>query len=316
MKSTKAIGVFAFFTVFLILSTSSPAQVKIKSYQFDQTNITVGDPIQLKLVIETSPSFEIRLGTLDLRNKPHIEANLPIVKRLVSNSQVEKAIYEATYEIRAFSVGEHELPPLTIEIEDKGGKETQLETPAYSFKVKKTKPNDAIEIQPIKPPLTPDVNWVSKILLILFLMLIVTIGISFYKLRRSQVINEPIETRRKQPAHEIAHQHLNKIEQKRLIETGKIKMYHTEVADATRCYITDRFGITASELTTRDLLQKLSTQEEISIEQFQMIGNFFKNCDLVKFAKNQPNKAESRIRMTEIREFVENTKQLLTNSTD
>ena len=154
-----------------ILSASSPAQVKIKSYQFDQTNITVGDPIQLKLVIETSPSFEIRLGTLDLRNKPHIEANLPIVKRLVSNSQVEKAIYEATYEIRAFSVGEHELPPLTIEIEDKGGKETQLETPAYSFKVKKTKPNDAMEIQPIKPPLTSDVNWVSKILLILLLML-------------------------------------------------------------------------------------------------------------------------------------------------
>ena len=136
MKSTKAIGVFAFFTVFLILSASSPAQVKIKSYQFDQTNITVGDPIQLKLVIETSPSFGIRLGTLDLRNKPHIEANLPTVKRLVSNSQVEKAIYEATYEIRAFSVGEHELPQLTIEIEDKEGKETQLETPAYSFKVK------------------------------------------------------------------------------------------------------------------------------------------------------------------------------------
>ncbi|MEE3194807.1 MAG: hypothetical protein VX289_09805 [Candidatus Poribacteria bacterium] len=93
-------------------------------------------------------------------------------------------------------------------------------------------------------------------------------------------------------------------------------MYHTEVADTTRCYIMDRFRITASELTTRDLLQKLSTQEEISIEQFQMIGNFFKNCDLVKFAKNQPNKAESRIRMVEIREFVENTKQLLTNSTD
>ena len=110
MKSTKAIGVFAFFTVFLILSASSPAQVKIKSYQFDQTNITVGDPIQLKLVIETSPSSGIRLGTLDLRNKPHIEANLPTVKRLVSNSQVEKAIYEATMKFVLFRSGNMSYP--------------------------------------------------------------------------------------------------------------------------------------------------------------------------------------------------------------
>ena len=86
-------------------------------------------------------------------------------------------------------------------------------------------------------------------------------------------------------------------------------MYHTEVSDIIRCYITNRFGITASELTTKDLLHKLSNQEEINSEQFQTIGNFFNNCDLVKFAKNQSNETESRTRMTEIRKFIENTKQ-------
>ena len=308
MKSAKVVRIFAFLTLSAILSASSTAQVKIRSYQFDQTNVTAGDPVQLKLVIETDPSFGIHLGALDLRDQPHIEANLPIVKRLTPDPQQRKAIYEIIYEIRAFLVGEHKLPPLTIRIKNKKGKEMQLETPVYSFKVKKIKPDDAMKIQPIKLPLTPSVNWLSIILLILLLTLIPTIGISLYRVKQNRVINKPIETQTKQPAHEIACQRLNQIEQKRLIETGKVKTYHTKVSDTTRCYITDRFGIVASELTTRDLLRKLSTQEEINTENFQKIRNFFENCDLVKFAKSQPRKAESHIRMTEVREFIENTK--------
>ena len=316
MKFAKIVRIFACLAVSAILSTSSPAQVKIKSYQFDQTNITVGDPIQLKLVIETDPSFEIRLDALDLRDQPHIEANLPIVKRLEPDSQSRKAIYEVVYEIRAFLTGEHKLPPLTIRIEDQEGKEIQLETPAYSFEVKKTKPDDATEIRPINPPLTPDLNLLPIILAILLLLLIGAMGIFLYRRRQDQVIDEPTETRPKQPAHEIAYQRLNEIEQKKLIEAGKIKPYHTEVSDTIRCYITDRFGITALELTTRDLLQRLSVQKEISIDQFQRVEHFFASCDLVKFARNQPSKAESHIRMTEVREFIGYTKQMLTDLTD
>ena len=315
MKSAKVVRIFAFLTLSAILSASSTAQVKIRSYQFDQTNVTAGDPVQLKLVIETDPSFGIHLGALDLRDQPHIEANLPIVKRLTPDLQQGKAIYEIIYEIRAFLVGEHKLPPLTIRIENKKGKEMQLETPVHSFKIKKTKPDDAMKIQPIKPPLTPGVNWLS-ILFILLLTLIATMGISLYRVKQSRVINKPVETQTKQPAHEIAYQRLNQIEQKRLIETGKVKIYHTKVSDTTRCYITDRFGLAASELTTRDLLRKLRTQEEISTENLQKIRHFFENCDLVKFAKSQPSKAESHIRLTEVREFIENTKQLLTDFTN
>ena len=309
MKSAKIVRNLTLFTVCLILSTSSLAQVQIKSYQFDQTNITVGHPIKLKLIIETPLSFKIRLGALDLRNEPHIEANPPIVKRLAINTHEGKVTYEVTYEIRAFLVGEHGLPPINISVENKEGKETQLETPIYSFKVNKTKPNNVVDLRPIKPPLPPDANWLPKVLVILLLILTIIISISFYKFKQGQAILKPIETRQKQPAHEIAHQHLNNVERKKLIQQGKIKMYHTEVSDIIRCYITNRFGITASELTTKDLLHKLSNQEEINSEQFQTIGNFFNNCDLVKFAKNQSNETESRTRMTEIREFIENTKQ-------
>ena len=310
MKSAKIARNLTLFTICLILSTSSLlAQVQIKSYQFDQTNITVGHPIKLKLIIETPLSFKIRLGALDLRNEPHIEANPPIVKRLTINTHEEKVTHEVTYEIRAFLVGEHGLPPINISVENKEGKETQLETPIYSFKVNKTKPNNVVGLRPIKPPLTPDANWLPKMLIILLLILTSIISIFFYKFKQDQAILESIETRQKQPAHEIAHQHLNNVERKKLIQKGKIKMYHTEVSDIIRCYITNRFGITASELTTKDLLHKLSNQEEINREQFQTIGNFFNNCDLVKFAKNQSNETESRTRMTEVRKFIENTKQ-------
>ncbi len=310
--SLLSVWLTAIFVLSLLFFESAFAQegIRILSHEFDPDDITVGDAVQLRLLIEADENLHIYLDAIDLSNHQHLEVDKPQVKRIKPERPIiGKALYEVTYLLRAFAPGTHTLPPITIEYTDTNANNASLQTPAYSFEVRSVKPPDVTEMKDIKPPFPAPHSLLPYILATLLIIMVVGGLIFFYVRKRAKPIHPQPEVQPQRPSHEIAYEQLNRIEALNLITQGKMKVYHTEISQAIRQYIAVRYNIPALELTTEDLLVCLG-HEDIQDEHLSLIQDFFANCDVVKFARYHPTKPEAHERMDEARRIVDATKEL------
>ena len=286
----------------------APAQeaIRILSHQFDPDDITIGDPVQLRLRIEADKNLHIYLDSIDLSEHEHLEVDKPQVKRIESESPpTDKAYYEVTYPLRAFAIGKHTLPPITIKYTDTDGNSGGIQTPAYPFEVRSVKSSGDTEMKGIKGPWSVPPNWFLYILAVFLVIVMVGATIFLYLRKRAKPTDLPPEVLPQRQPHEIAYEQLNRIEGMNWIAQGEMKIYHTEISHVIRQYIAARYRIPALELTTEELLDRLQPEDVPK----ELVQQFFTNCDLVKFARYNPTKPEAHERMEEARRIVDETKQ-------
>ena len=294
----------------LLLSSSGEVSaqeaVRILSHDFDPANITIGDRIRLRLRIESDRNLPIYLDPIDLSEHEHLEADEPQVKRIESESPTTgKTHYEVTYPLRAFAIGKHSLPPITVKYTGTDGNSGSIQTPTYLFEVRSVKPTGATEMKGIKGPWSVPPNWFLYILVALLAIIAIGATIFLYLRRRAKPMDLQPEVLPQRQPHEIAYEQLNRIEGMNWVAQGEVKVYHTEISLVIRQYIAARYHIPALELTTQELLDRLQP-EDIPKDLMQQ---FFTNCDWVKFARYSPTKPEAHERMEEARRIVDETKQ-------
>ena len=285
---------------------SAQEAIRILSHGFDPHDITIGDPVQLRLRIETDENLHIYLDPIDSGEHEHIEVDKPQVKRIESESPPKgKVHYEVNYPLRAFAIGKHTLPPITIKYTGTNGDSGSVQTPAYLFEVQSVKPPGATEMKGIKGPWSVPSNWFLYISVMFLMIVVITVIIFLYLRRRAKPTDlQPEAAPHRQP-HEIAYEQLNQIAGMNWVAQGEMKVYHTEISHVIRQYIAARYHIPALELTTQELLDRLQ-RENISKK---LVQQFFMSCDLVKFARYSPTKPEAHERMEEARRIVDETKQ-------
>ena len=95
----------------------------------------------------------------------------------------------------------------------------------------------------------------------------------------------------------------------------------TEVSLAARCYLEERFNLRAPERTTEEFLVELKASRHLTHDQKESLGQFLESCDLVKFARFEPNEAvlrqlhDSALRLVDETQFVEPTTSTSTEAT-
>ena len=292
---------------FLTLEGASAQEtIRILSHQFNPEDITVGDPVQLRLQIEVDENLHIYLDPIDSSGHEHLEADKPQVKQIKpENSPMGKARYEIIYPLRAFVVGTHTLAPITIRYTDTDGDSRSIQTPAYLFDVRSVKSPSDTEMKGIKGPWSVPRNWFIFILAVSLVIIVVGALIFFYLRRRARSLDLHPEMAPQRQPHEIAYEQLNRIEGMNWVAQGEMKIYHTEISHVIRAYIAVRYHIPALELTTQELLDRLQHADVPK----ELVQHFFSSCDLVKFARYSPTKPEAHERMEEARRIVDETKQ-------
>lgn len=294
--------------LFLVVPEAVFAQeaIRILSHQFDPDDITIGTPVQLRLQIEVDESLHIFLDSIEVSEQEHIETDKPQVKQIKSEDMPRgKVRYEAIYPLRAFTIGTHALPPITIKYSGADGDTGSIQTPAYLFEVRSVKSLGTTDLKGIKGPWSAPPNWFLYILVVFLLIVIVGVIVLLYLRKRAKPIDLQSAVVSQRQPHEIAYEQLGRIEGMDWITQGKMKVYHTEISHVIRQYIAARYYIPALELTTEELLDRLQS-EDMPRERVQ---RFFTNCDLVKFARYSPTKPEAHERMEEARRIVDETKQ-------
>ena len=146
---------------------------------------------------------------------------------------------------------------------------------------------------------------------LLFLLIgVVVLLLVFLYLLRHYIKNQPILRRvtlePKIPAHIQAGRSLEEIHENKGWMKEDAKAYYTELTDALRIYIQNRFGINATEMTSREVLEKL--KDIVTPEQYDEVQNLLTTSDFAKFAKFQPFENEKMHHYGVVSEFVDQTK--------
>ncbi len=87
---------------------------------------------------------------------------------------------------------------------------------------------------------------------------------------------------------EIALEKLETLRREDLIPRGEIKKYYTVLCDIIRWYFEQKFSVKAPEMTTQEFLEHLAGLPHLNSSQNETLKDFMNSCDMVKFAKFNP----------------------------
>jgi len=93
---------------------------------------------------------------------------------------------------------------------------------------------------------------------------------------------------------------LDKLRQKKYLESEKYKDFYTELSEIFRGYLERRFNMSALESSTYEL-KELLYQKNLYQD---WLNGFFRNNDIVKFAKGVPSFEESLYFLEKIKDFI------------
>ena len=148
-----------------------------------------------------------------------------------------------------------------------------------------TSPIEATDIRDIAPPINIPSGyewlwWTLGVLVMIGLALFVWLWLKQRKTAAKFVVEIP--------AHERARRQLEAA----LGLYDQPKPFCIVVSDAVRLYLEERFGLRAPERTTDEFLGDLSRSSALTDLQKESLKQFLSACDMVKFARYEPQRPE------------------------
>jgi hypothetical protein len=143
------------------------------------------------------------------------------------------------------------------------------------------------DIRAIKPPVEIPSGWLwaAWVGAALLLVSAAVVGVIWWRRRSTRAVPVVIV-----PPHVRAK---NRLREALALITDP-RAFCIAVSSALRVYLEERFNFRAPERTTEEFLLDLQATTLLSTEQKLSLANFLQECDLVKFARVEPNENELR----------------------
>lgn len=276
--------------------------------ELDKPLIHIGERVRYTITVESDhtvevimPEFGERLGAFAIKD---FGADGP---KTIAPGRVQRTQW---YLLDTFLLGAYAIPPARVRYKLPGAMERFLESPALFLTVEKmlAMPDSMKDIRDIQDV----VDAPSRFKRIIFLcagtvLLVVLMAVFVVHLLRHR--REKVPLRAIRPAHEIAYEQLEALQRANLVTAGKIKEYYFRLSEIVRYYIQNRFQIYAPEMTTEEFLDVVARTRVLADEHAEIVRRFLQHCDLVKFAKYNPEAYEIQEAYLAARRLVDETKQ-------
>jgi hypothetical protein len=148
--------------------------------------------------------------------------------------------------------------------------------------------------------LPPETSWMPLILAVAAIgaILVVTWAMRRWWRRRRTA---------PRPAHEIALAELDRIAGMKVVDMAGADRFYVLITDVLRRYVGTRFEIDAIGRTTRELTHILQGVNHILTEKKALLTELLTRADLVKFARDLPQTAETDSYLQQVRQFIRDT---------
>lgn len=266
------------------------AQARLET-QVDTSVIHVGDRITMTVSVDHAAASRAQLPD-SLALSPFEALSVEQAPDQTTDGGVRSTFRLA---LTAFELGDLEIPSIPVAVVAADGVADTLHTDPYGVQVVSVGTDESGDIRDIQGPLgIPMAKWILALWLILPWLIVAALYLLVKRLRpRGEDKPSPALGELARPPHEVALEALASLEASGLLERGQVKEYHIAASDILRTYVEARFRVDALEMTTREVLDGLSSVR--ADPQFRVgLRTFLEACDLVKFAKARPDAEASK----------------------
>ena len=298
--------------VFLIVLAASAfrlsAQVSVEA-QIDSIEIFVGQQVHLTLTAHAKenakvefpvfqPSQYITPGVevLNSEQRPDVSQD----NGFMSRSMV--------YTLTSFDDTLYYLPPMTVIIDGKPYKSKSLALKVLTIEVDTAHVDQFFGPKDVQDNPFQWSDWsLSFWLSVLMLVLLAVTYYLYLRLRDNKPIIKTIRIVKRLLPHQKAMKEIEQIKADKMVSSENSKEYYTKLTDTLRKYIEERYGFNAMEMTSSEIIEKLTaTQDENAISELRQL---FLTADLVKFAKYSTLINENDRNLVNAIDFINQTKQ-------
>lgn len=211
------------------------------------------------------------------------------------------------YTVTSFDSALYYIPPFEVKVDSQVYRSQSLALKVYSIPVDTLHPERFFGQKDIMEAPFAWSDWAPSIgLSLLAIALSVLFVFLIIRFNDNKPIIRKIKIEPKLPPHEQAMKEIERIKGEKIWQKGRSKEYYTELTDAIRVYIRDRFGFNALEMTSSEIINKLLESKDK--EAIDDLKELFVTADLVKFAKYDPLMNENDMNLVTAIDFINETK--------
>ena len=302
------------FFILLFIGQQLRAQVMVEA-RIDSMQILLGELTGVSLDVTCDAKSQVEIpfyqpGQMITDYVP-VLAMTPVDTMFLNDGQrmsLHCKYMITSYDVKPLGDTLYNIPPLTVKVDGQEYQTHNLALKVYSM------PIDTLHLDQYFGPKTvmpAPFAWEDWRLVvwgsILFFLLVLCITILSVSLHTGKPIIQIIRRKVKQPAHKVALGEIERIKSERTWAQEDSKEYYTQLTDTLRTYIQDRYGFSAMEMTSGEIIERLT--EENDEEALKELRELFQTADLVKFAKYQTLINENDANLMTALEYINQTKQ-------
>lgn len=294
-------------SLFVCCITSVFAQNVSVEAKMDSVAIMIGEHVGMTISVISPKGKVVQMPVMKPRQM--IAPGVEIVDVLKDDTSKVDDAQKITRKIllTSFNENAYMIPAQTIKVAGKAYNTNPLALKVITMDV------DTLHLNQFFPPKDVQDNpfmwseWSPLFWLSVILLALIMVGLYLY-IRYKQ--NKPIISRimiiRHIPAHQKALTEIDKIKQYKIYNSDDQKLYYTQLTDTLRKYIEERFGFSAMEMTSTEIIARL--QEAGDPNMISELRELFNTADLVKFAKYSTQINENDLNLVNAMNFIDQTK--------
>ena len=301
---------FLLFIFSFICCLTANAQLVKVSASIDSSDIRIGEQRCIKLVLVQPKNDVVQFPEVSITDT--LVPGVEIITASKLDTMVEDARSIKISQdiiVTSFDTGKYVIPPFLFITKLK-----KLETEKVFLNVS-TIEADFVnsEITDIEENYDPGFNWARLLLYLTIPLMILCLAFIGY------IVFQQIQKKKKEERqnlvvvdtrapHEIALDELDVIQEQKIWKQGFTKQYYTNITNTLREYFEKRFGISAMEMTSTEILDSLKYNQDTE-NVYNVMRQIFYTSDMVKFAKQEPSQEENELSILNAYRIVNETKK-------
>jgi hypothetical protein len=251
----------------------------------------IGDPLALRIEARAEPGVELLMPEFgEALERFRVSEFVPAEEVDAQGRTVARQLYRLQTE----RSGKQRIPPIAIEFVDRregqrpapeGADAYELSTESIEFEVESVLPEGAaLELRPAKPELEP--LGTGGVLWPLLALALAAAAVAPFAWR-ALAARSALAGRRS--AYDTARAELDALLREGRPDAARMDPFFVALSSIVRRYVEARFQLRSPELTTEEFLEVLSASPELGREHQQLLQEFLRGADLVKFAHHVPD---------------------------
>ncbi|MBR1547383.1 MAG: hypothetical protein IJ637_01485 [Prevotella sp.] len=209
--------------------------------------------------------------------------------------------------LTSFDGNLYPLPSFTVKVGGQEVKSAELALKVIEVEV------DTTHLEKMFPPKDVQDNpflwseWAPAFWMSVLILLLIALGYWLYlRLRDNKPIIAYVKIVKRLLPHQKAMQEIEQIKADKMVIAENPKEYYTKLTDTLRKYIEERYGFSAMEMTSSEIIERLTAAgDQQSLDELRQL---FTTADLVKFAKYSTMINENDANLVNAIDFINQTK--------